>query len=351
MLNKVLIEDIIERNDIIFIDVRSPIEYEEDHIPGAYNFPIFTNSEREEIGYIYKQVDKDKAKELGLKYASDKLYGYFIKLKKLCSNDKKIAVYCYRGGMRSNSIAQVLSIMGLEVYLVIGGYKSYRKYVINWLNEYNKDLELIVLHGYTGVAKTKILNILKKKGYPVLNLEQMAQNSGSVFGSIAFNNNSCSQKSFESELYKILRDEKSRYYFTESESKRIGKVIMPEFLFDKLLHGRHILLNTNINNRIETALEDYIKEDKKNDDRLIFAICKLKNALGKKVVLEFIDRIKDNDYEYVIKELMEKYYDPLYNYSIDKIEQYDKIIMYNKIDEAIEELKLFTNNLGLRGDM
>ncbi|WDV47787.1 tRNA 2-selenouridine(34) synthase MnmH [Clostridiaceae bacterium M8S5] len=347
MLNKVLISEVIDKDDIVYIDVRSPKEYEEDHVPGAYNMPIFTDEEREEIGYIYKQVDAEKAKELGLKYAASRLYDYYMKIKEITGKNKKVAIYCFRGGMRSNSIAQVLSMMGLEVNLIIGGYKSYRKYVSDWLSKYNKDIKLVVLHGYTGVAKTKILNILEQKGYPVLNIEKMARNSGSVFGSIAFDKDSSSQKYFESKLYSALKEMDSDYYFTESESKRIGKVVMPEFLYDKLINGKHILLKTDINNRVQVALEDYIKDDENNEELLISAISKLKNKLGANNLSEYINRIKSKDYEYVIKELMQKYYDPLYDYSIDKIEQYDKIVMYDKIDDAIKQLELYASEYRL----
>lgn len=350
MLKKVLIEDVIQNEDMVFIDVRSPKEYEEDHIPGAINIPIFTNKEREEIGYIYKQVDTEQAKELGLKYASAKLYDYYMQIKEIVNEGKQIAMYCFRGGMRSGSISQVLSLMGLEVNLIVGGYKSYRKYVCDWLDNYNGDLQLVVLHGYTGVAKTKILNILEEMGYPVMNLEKMARNSGSVFGSIAFEKESSSQKYFESKLCKLLRDTESSYYFTESESKRIGKVIMPEFVYEKLLNGKHILLQTNIENRIQVALEDYIKDAHDNDDKLIYAILKLKSKLGKKKVMEYIEKINNKEYEDVTRDLMVKYYDPLYDYSIDKINEYDKIIMYDKIDDAIKTLESFVSNIGLRGD-
>ena len=344
MIKEIDIYSALNRNDLCYIDVRSPKEFEDDTIPGAINFPILDDEEREYVGYLYKQVDPEKAKEKGLEYASKKLVHFYQKVKQIISSNKKIALFCYRGGMRSNSIARVLDAMGIEIFIIKGGYKSYRKHVIDRLNFLNTKHKYIVLHGYTGVGKTKILNLLEKKDYSVLDLEKLSRNSGSVFGSIAYDGISNSQKKFESLLLEKLDKVNDKMIFTESESKRIGRVVIPDSLFNNMNKGYHILISTNIENRIKNTLDDYINIDSKNkDENIRKSIYLLRKRLGNNKVEELIKEFNNKNYEYIIHELMVNYYDPLYKYSIDKLGQYDKIIEYKEINEAVDQLVNFHN--------
>ncbi|WP_034601701.1 tRNA 2-selenouridine(34) synthase MnmH [Clostridiisalibacter paucivorans] len=346
MIKKINIYDALKKDSICFIDVRSPMEFNKDTVPGAINLPILDNQERETVGYIYTQINKEKAKEMGLEYASKKLPLYYKKIKELQQNNKEIALFCYRGGMRSNSLAKVLDIMGINVYVIDGGYKSYRKYVIDSIDKYSKKIKCIVLHGYTGVGKTKILVKLKKEGHSVLDLEYLARNSGSVFGNIVFNNQFISQKKFESSIVEELKDAPSKYIFIESESKRIGNCIVPDPIFEKMESGFHILINTNMENRIKNIIEDYVYvEDNCRDEALINSIDKLRKRIGNSICDGLINKIQLNDYKYVCEKLMVEYYDPLYQYSIDKISKYDKIIMYKNLDDAVKNLIEFENKL------
>jgi tRNA 2-selenouridine synthase len=339
MIKEIDIYSALDRDDLHYIDVRSPKEFEDDTIPGAVNLPILDDEEREYVGYLYKQVDPEQAKEKGLEYASKKLVYFYQKVKEMQNSNKKIALFCYRGGMRSNSIARVLDAMGIEIFIIKGGYKSYRKHVIDKLNILNTKHKYVVLHGYTGVGKTKILKLLEEKDYSILNLEEIAKNSGSVFGSVAYGGMSNSQKKFESLLVKELDKVNDKIIFTESESKRIGKAIIPDPLFNNMENGYHILISTNMENRIKNTLDDYINIDSKNkDENIRKSIYLLKKRLGNNKVEELIKEFNNNNYEYIICELMVNYYDPLYKYSIDKLDQYDKIIEYNEINEAVDQL-------------
>ncbi|KGG80280.1 hypothetical protein Y919_07215 [Caloranaerobacter azorensis H53214] len=350
MINIVKIEDIINKDNMVYIDVRSPNEYKIDTIPGAINMPILTNEEREEIGYIYKQIDAEKAKVLGLEYASKKLVDFYSLANKIKKNGKEIVLFCYRGGMRSKSVAKVLDAMGLNVFLIEGGYKSYRRYVLKTLEEYDNKIKFIVLHGYTGTGKTKILTLLERRGEPVLNLEYLAQNSGSVFGNIYFKEESSTQKKFDSMLLKKLKEVKNNYMFVESESKRIGKVVIHDFLYDDITNGYHILIKTSLDNRIKNIIDEYVNIQDYNEELIIESINKLKKRLGYNKVEELIKQVKMRNFDYVVKELMVEYYDPLYKYSIDKVGHFDKIIEYRNISEAVDELIDFAKNTVLRGD-
>jgi len=349
MIREIDIKDLLLKENIIFIDVRSPNEFEEDSLPNAINIPILTDEEREYVGYLYKQVNPDKAKEIGLEYASNKLVNFYRSIKEIKESNKDIALYCYRGGMRSNSVANVLSIMGLDIYILTGGYKSYRKYVLEMLDKFSYiHYNFYVLHGYTGVGKTKILKILEENKQQIIDLELLARNSGSVFGSIGFNNQSNSQKKFESLLVNVLNKlDHNNITFLESESKRIGKVVLPDFISHNMDKGHHILIETDINNRMKNIMDEYIYVDtKERDENIINAIYKLKSKLGNNKVDEYANYISDKEYGPVIKALMVDYYDPLYDYSIDKIEQYDILIKYDQIEDAANQIIRFSTVSG-----
>lgn len=342
MIEEIDISHALNRKDLIFIDVRSESEFKEDTIAGAHNIPILNDEERKHVGYLYTQISTEEAKKTGLEYASNKLITFYNKANEIKSNNNNIALFCYRGGMRSNSVARVLDIMGINVYLIKGGYKSYRKYVVSKLNSYKGKFKYIVLHGYTGTGKTSILNLLEKQGKSILNIEGLAHHSGSVFGNIAFDGQSYSQKKFESLLVKKFDSFQNIYVFTESESKKVGRAVLPDFLMEDMENGYHILINTSLENRIKNILNDYIyinSTDKDNEIKA--AIIKLTQKLGTKKINILLEELNKKNYELVIKELMISYYDPLYKYSIDKIDKYDKVIEYNAIEDVLEQLNKF----------
>ncbi len=346
MINEIDIEEALHREDLFFIDVRSESEYELDTIPGAINMPILSNSEREHVGYVYTQIDTEEAKKIGLKYASIKLVEFYEKAKDIEKSNKHVALFCYRGGMRSNSVANVLDTMGIDLFLITGGYKSYRKYVLEELNKYQNKYKYIVLHGYTGTGKTKILKDMEKLGKSVLDLESLAQNAGSVFGNIVFEGKSNSQKKFESLLLKKFSDFSNTYVFTESESKRVGKVVLPEFLFNDMENGYHILISTTLEKRIENIVEDYINSTSSTKDiEIRDAIYKLRKKIGNDEVNMLIEELDKKNYSLIAKELMINYYDPLYKYSIEKLDKYDKIIQYTDINSAVKQIAEFANAL------
>lgn len=348
MIKKIDISEAISLKNTVFVDVRSPKEYEIDTIPLSINIPILTDEEREHVGHIYKNVDPTKAKEIGLEYASRKLVFFYKEIKKMLDENKNIALFCYRGGMRSNSIANVLDTMGLDVYIITGGYKSYRNYVINSLLTFENKFRYIVLHGYTGVGKTKILKLLSEKGMSVLDLEGLAKNTGSVFGSLGYSGESNTQKIFESLLLQSFKEMDCNIVFTESESKRIGRVILPDFLYNDMKSGYHILLKTNIDKRIDNIKDDYLRTDIANlNDVLISAIENLRKRLGNQKIDVLIEKVKEEKYSDVIEALMIDYYDPLYSYSINKVEKYDKIIEYDDENEIVNQLIEFSTNIAM----
>lgn len=346
MVNYLNINETLFNDDYIFVDVRSPIEFSEDTIPNAINIPILDDKEREKVGYIYKRMSPDKAKVEGIEYASKRLVHFYNEINKLIDHNKKIILFCYRGGIRSNSVANFLSSLGVNINLLQGGYKSYRKYINDNLCKHIQNKDLIVLHGHTGVGKTILLNILQKKNYPVINLENLACNSGSVFGELAFENNSTTQKNFESLLFEKVYNLKSNMMFIESESRRLGRIILPKCLIERINNGKHILITTSVERRISNIMSDYVYNNINNKDvKFIEAINKLRSKLGEKNTEELVENIKKKNYKFVVEELMMRYYDNLYDYSIKKINKYDLTIDYKEIDDAVNELINYTNKL------
>lgn len=342
--NAIGIEEALNLPSTIFVDVRSEDEFGEANITGSVNIPILNNEERSEVGKVYRNESIEKAKILGLHYASCKLERIYSKILELKKEYDNIIIYCWRGGMRSKSVCNVLRTLQTgNVYRLSGGYKSYRKFVFEYFEKHVDEFKFVVLHGLTGVGKTIIINQLEKDNVSIMNLEKLARNSGSVFGDLLFEGKSPSQKQFESLVFNNLYYNDEKYVVVESESKRIGSINVPDRVIKSMEEGYHILIKTNMENRVQNIYDDYVKKDYDINDKLIKCIKHLRKRLGNKTIEMLTNKINDEEYEYVIEFLIKDYYDPLYKYSIDKIDETDLIIEYDKIDDAAEAIKAFIN--------
>lgn len=331
MNKNISIEDAFKLKNKIFIDVRSESEYEKDHIVNAINIPILNDEERKEVGTLYKRLSKKEAIKLGINCVSKKLDNIYEKISNIKEEYDNIILYCHRGGMRSNSLKDFLNSMGIDCLKLDLGYKGYRKFLRDYFETLDK--EFIVLHGNTGVGKTKILEKLESKNIDVLDLEGIAKNSGSVFGYISFDLKPPTQSYFESKLFKSLYDSKD-FIVVESESKRIGRNIIPDNIFDKITNGKHYLVESSLDSRVETLYEMYIKSSFKDEETIINSLKNLKKRIGNEKLEFLINLVKNNDYKEVIKILIDEYYDPLYKYSIDKYEYID-ILNSDDIDNVV----------------
>ncbi|MDO4710855.1 MAG: tRNA 2-selenouridine(34) synthase MnmH [Peptostreptococcaceae bacterium] len=323
----------------IWVDVRSPLEFEEDHIPGALNIPILDNEERAIIGTIYKQEGKAKAVKRGLDLVSPKLKNLYQELEALTQKYEKVIIYCFRGGMRSGSVVDLARSCGLEVLKLEGGYKSYRRHVMTYLQDLNSKFRFIVLHGHTGIGKTEMLLELEKKGFSILDLEFLAKNSGSVFGDIYYKGKGPSQKFFETQLFSKFMEfeQKDRCVFLESESKKIGRCVLSKDFWEMMQNGDHILVEASLDRRVERCVNDYTQKGGSNDELLIRSIQKLKDKLGTKNVMDLIIKAEDHQYEYVARYLMENYYDKLYLHSQNKY-HYDLTVNSDRMKEAVDKI-------------
>lgn len=338
MFNILEYNEIANDNNVIYIDVRSPKEFREDTIPGAINIPVLLDDEREIVGTTYVQKSVEEAKSKGIDFISKRLPEIFNLIQDLYINnkEKKLVLFCSRGGMRSGSIHSLLQSLGVKVYKLKHGYKGYRKYINDNLSHILNDIEFIVLHGKTGVGKTKILEGLAHEGYDILNLEEAANHRGSLLGSVALGEQS-TQKRFETYVFNSLKVRKNNLVFIEGESKRIGNIIIPECLWTKMEIGYQVLIEADLELRTEILLDEYTKnQDEVNE--LVMAIDSLKRYMNEERVEKYKCNLVKGEFIEVAQELMEKYYDPLYNNSLKK-KNYCEIVNLKSVPNGMEQLK------------
>ncbi|RXT09074.1 tRNA 2-selenouridine(34) synthase MnmH [Ammoniphilus sp. CFH 90114] len=327
--------------DHVFIDVRSPGEFDESHIPGAINVPIFNDEERAKVGTTYKIKGQDPAKWLGMELVSPKIPHLMQCIREVSESGKKPIIYCWRGGMRSKSVATFSEMAGLQVQRLTGGFKQYRQWIVDNLNETILPNRFIVLHGMTGVGKTMILDRLKGKGFPILDLEACAGHRGSVFGGIGapvYN-----QKTFESNLYHQLEKIKGLpLVFMEAESRRIGKAVQPEFLLEAKAKGIHVVLETSVEIRAKRIYEEYVipyKSEAQFQERVKEAVTPILKRFIPAIKDELIQHIDKEDYKNLIVLLLEQYYDPRYQH---KLEEYDGPFYHVRVDDIEDTVKHLT---------
>ena len=298
------------------IDVRSPSEFCEDHIPGAINLPVLNDEERAMIGTIYKQENPFQAKKLGAALVSANI-SRAIK-DNLIHRDKDYQplIYCWRGGQRSMSMATILSRIGWKTTVIEGGYKTYRAAVRKTIEEQCGQLELMVISGLTGTGKTEILKQLHAMGEQVIDLEGLANHRGSLLGAEP-NRAQPSQKYFESLLaQKMSGFSSKRITWIESESNKIGNIHCPEALWSKMKTAKMIEVTADTNVRVDFLLAQY-PHMTASPKLLKEKINLLRHLYGKKQIEEWCAMINQNNWEIFVQSLLEKHYDPSYRRAIN----------------------------------
>ena len=295
------------------IDVRSPTEYVHDHITGAINLPVLNDAQRHEIGLLYKHSPFEARRRGAAVIAAniaDLLAG------PLAERDRnwRSLTYCWRGGMRSSALVHVLRQIGWSAEVLIGGYKSYRSSILNFLVERPRQLSFVVLAGPTGAGKTAILAALASLEVQTLDLEQIANHRGSLFGSLG---SQPSQKMFESLLAARLADlDPTRPVVVEAESNMIGRVLLPPELQRAMRAGRLALIETSRAIRASRIAEEYTLFA----DPELFAevLAKMARYTSKKLLLRWQLLHERGCYVALAASLLEHYYDPKYRHSISQ---------------------------------
>ena len=287
----------------LLIDARSPKEYHESHIPKAQNFYALSDAEHQEVGTLYKQVSRNDAKILGAQYICQNVALHLQEIAKHYKISSKIGIYCAKGGLRSSSIAIILSNIGFQVYRLKGGYKTYRYHVISYL-ETLPHRHFILLGGNTGCGKSELLQDLK----PSVDLEALANHLGSTFGSIK--GKQPSQKAFENALFEAFKAiNPQEYIFIEAESKRMGKLTLPSILHDQMAQGFRIEITAPIEQRVARILKDYNEITPSFFYQAMETIAPyIKKSAKESAILAY----EQNDLSKVAEILLIEYYDLVY---------------------------------------
>ena len=327
--------------DYILIDLRSEGEYEEFTIPGAINIPILNNEERKEIGTVYKNESEEKAKLMAVEAASVKLPEIYQQIKELELKHDKVVLFCARGGMRSTVLDKLLVSLGFKVYKLRDGYKGYRAFINEELAKQNEDVNYLVLQGNTGSGKTILLKQLKTRGYNILDLEACANHRGSFLGSVGIGE--CNtQKKFESLVYEELKARRGNLVIVEGESKRIGRVLIPDYIYDSMIKGKRLLIDVDLDQRAKNIMEEYTESENWKVET-IEGMKKLGKYISEGDLAIYFKMLEEGDIEELVKTLMLDYYDPMYKKGEDKY-KYEITVDANSIESACHTIEEWIKN-------
>ncbi|MDP5328016.1 MAG: tRNA 2-selenouridine(34) synthase MnmH [Paracoccaceae bacterium] len=299
------------------IDVRAPLEYAEDHVPGAINLPVLSDAERAHVGTIYKQQSPFLARKVGAALVARNAAAHLEG--PLCdkSGGWRPLVYCWRGGQRSGSFASILTQVGWRVDLIAGGYKHYRHLVVRALYDDPVPSPVVVLDGNTGTAKTALLAALSDRGVQVLDLEGLANHRGSLFG--GRQGGQPSQKAFEGALAQVLAGlDPNRPVVVEAESSKVGNRNLPPRLWAAMCAAPRVVIRAPLAARaayLAQAYQDIIADPLELDTIL----AKLSPLHAAKVIAEWRVMAAEGAYVALAHDLMARHYDPRYSCQRDRV--------------------------------
>ncbi|MCB0164663.1 MAG: tRNA 2-selenouridine(34) synthase MnmH [Anaerolineae bacterium] len=293
------------------IDVRTPAEFAKGHIPGALNIPLFSNEERAMIGTLYKQVGQNEAMLLGLELVGPKVRG-LIEQVQAEAVERTVLFHCWRGGMRSESMAWLVGLFGYQTHTLRRGYKGFRNYVLQTLAA---PRPMVILGGKTGSGKTDILRELHRRGQQVIDLEALARHKGSAFGGL---DEPCqpTQQQFENELAGQWRQlDPQRPVWLEDESRNIGQLELPLSLWQQMQQATTLFVEIPALLRNRYLVEEYghlplpaVKD----------AIQRLQKRLGRQNMDTALRALEDNDFTTCCHILLRHYYDKTYTRSLSR---------------------------------
>ncbi|MEM9135898.1 MAG: tRNA 2-selenouridine(34) synthase MnmH [Cyanobacteria bacterium P01_F01_bin.42] len=330
------------------LDVRSPAEFAEDHVPGAVNLPVLSDSERAEVGTLYKQVSPFIARKRGASLVSRNISEHLSTYLADMPKDYAPVVYCWRGGQRSFSMATILSQVGWRTGVLSGGYKTYRKHVRQQLETVPRQFQFNVLCGLTGTAKTEILRRLSSAQTQVLDLEKLANHRGSLLGR-EVDSPQPSQKQFDSDLLSALEQfDPKRPLWVEAESNKIGQIFIPSQLWTRLKQGRCVEILAPVASRVSYLVNTY-PQFSANLPTLMTELRKLKQRYGKAQIDQWQVIIERGSAAEIVRSLLAVHYDPAYRKSMGQqyLNQVDQIslseLSSDSLDAAVQQLAAFTS--------
>ncbi len=323
----------------VVFDVRSPAEFLSGHIPGAVSFPLFTDDERKQVGTLYKQQGKELAVELGLEIVGPKLKNFVQHAREYAGN-KPVYIHCWRGGMRSNSMAWLLRTAGLNVYTLTGGYKAYRKYLLSYLAN---SFRLVVLGGETGSGKTEVLQALRSNNQQVIDLEALASHKGSSFGSIGQPQQPTTEHFTNLLFHELSKLDITKPVWVEDESRMIGTVNIPEEFFLQMSKAPLLVMKVPVAWRVANLVKGYGESSK---ELLVAAFRRIQKKLGGQHLMAALHALDENDLEKAAVVAL-RYYDKAYRFGLQtkvntQILDYDP--QENSVEQMAEEILVLAQN-------
>ncbi len=321
------------------IDVRTPAEFAEDHIPGAINCPVLSDAERITVGTLYKQVSPFAARKVGAALVAKNIAQHLETRFHDHPKSWKPLVYCWRGGQRSGAMSIILAQVGWAAHKLEGGYKVYRRDVLDKLETLPGAFQFRVICGATGSGKSRLLAALETCGAQVLDLETLAQHRGSVLGNLPHQTQP-SQKGFDTSLLQTLqRFDPALPVYVEAESNKIGRLVLPPALNDALHVSECIVLETVPEARIRLLLEDY-QHFVDEPETLIKQLQVLHQFHGGKQIENWNELIRAGKFGTLVSQLLELHYDPSYLRALGKhytrLEQAEKLSLDDLSSDAMQ---------------
>jgi len=323
------------------IDVRTPLEFAEDRIPGAINCPVLSNEERITVGTLYTQESPFEARKVGAALIARNIAGHLQSRFHAHPKSWRPLVYCWRGGQRSGAMSIILAQVGWAAHKLEGGYKSYRRDVLEKLDALPQGFTYQVICGPTGSGKSRLLAALSDAGQQVLDLENLARHRGSVLGKLP-EQNQPSQKWFDSALLMALQKlDHARPVFVEAESSKIGLITLPPALTKAMHASACLLLETPLEARVAGLLEDY-RHYVDNPEVFIEHLQPLYRFHGAKRMDHWGSLIRAGDFDTMVGELLTLHYDPSYfraasgNYP--NLEKANRVKLEDLSGDALKEI-------------
>jgi tRNA 2-selenouridine synthase len=329
MAELIQIEPFLERSvSFPVVDVRSPSEFKQGHIPGAVNIPLFDDQERAEVGTTYRQVNKEAAVYAGLEIAGKKLVSLVKEGERIAGKKKTLLVQCWRGGMRSSSMAWLFESIGIHCMILQGGYKSYRRYVKEVMSV---PYTMKVVGGRTGSGKTAILHELQARGKQVVDLEALAHHKGSAFGALGEQEQPTTEQ-FENKLCRVLTGlDSGKEVWIEDESRNVGKCVIPGELYERMRKGETFFLDIPREERARYLVQHYAGHER---EELIACVHKIHKRLGGDRAKLAIQSIEEKDY-FSTAMIALHYYDKAYMHSLEKNHTEYHLIEAGSVDPLI----------------
>jgi len=296
------------------IDVRSPAEFAEDRLPRAVNCPVLDDEQRASIGTLYKQVSPFAAKKAGAALVARNIATHIEQQFLDKPREWRPLLYCWRGGQRSGAFSHVLRQVGWDAQRLEGGYKAWRRHVLDEMETLPQRFRYRIVSGPTGSGKSRLLEALALRGAQVLHLEELAAHKGSVLGALP-GAAQPSQKMFESRLYLALAAlDPERPVFVEAESRRIGNLQLPDLLLEQIRASPGVQIDATTTARVDFLLRDY-DYFLADPGWLVEKLLHLEGLQSRETLSRWADLIAAREFRALVGELLELHYDPLYQRS------------------------------------